>query len=86
MNENAEIELRRFEFAVGFTPSVPDPDNNNPLTKYNFIIYKVNFYNNDGTLDNKTVTLYVNVDSSNSDNAIYAGNAEETDLQLQSLH
>ena len=79
MNENGEIELRRFEFAVGFTPSVPDPDNNNPLTKYNFIIYKVNFYNNDGTLDNKTVTLYVNVDSSNSDNAIYAGNAEETD-------
>ena len=79
MNENGEIELRRFEFAVGFTPSVPDPDNNNPLTKYNFIIYKVNFYNEDGTLDNKTVTLYVNVDSSNSDNAIYAGNAEKTD-------
>ena len=79
MNENGEIELRRFEFAVGFTSSVPDPDNNNPLTKYNFIIYKVNFYNEDGTLDNKTVTLYVNVDSSNSDNAIYAGNAEETD-------
>lgn len=79
MNENGEIELRRFEFAVGFTPSVPDPDNNNPLTKYNFIIYKVNFYNEDGTLDNKNVTLYVNVDSSNSDNAIYAGNAEETD-------
>lgn len=79
MNENDEIELRRFEFAVGFTPSVPDPDNNNPLTKYNFIIYKVNFYNEDGTLDNKTVTLYVNVDSSNSDNAIYAGNAEDTE-------
>ena len=79
MNENDEIELRRFEFAVGFTPSVPDPDNSNPLTKYNFIIYKVNFYNEDGTLDNKTVTLYVNVDSSNSDNAIYAGNAEDTE-------
>ena len=79
MNENDEIKLRRFEFAVGFTPSVPDPDNNNPLTKYNFIIYKVNFYNEDGTLDNKTVTLYVNVDSSNSDNAIYAGNAEDTE-------
>lgn len=79
MNENDEIELRRFEFAVGFAPSVPDPDNNNPLTKYNFIIYKVNFYNEDGTLDNKTVTLYVNVDSSNSDNAIYAGNVEDTE-------
>ena len=82
MNENDEIELRRFEFAVGFTPSVPDPDNNNPLTKYNFIIYKVNFYNEDGTLDNKTVTLYVNVDSSNSDNAIYAGNAEDTESDV----
>lgn len=78
MNEEGKIELKRFEFAVGFTPSVPDPDNNNPLTKYNFIIYKVNFYE-DGTLDNKTVTLYVNVDSSNSDNAIYAGNAEDTE-------
>lgn len=79
INENDEIELRRFEFAAGFTPSLPDPDNNNPLTKYNFIIYKVNFYNEDGTLDNKAVTLYVNVDSSNSDNAIYAGNAEDTE-------
>ena len=78
MNENDEIELRRFEFAAGFTPSVPDPDNTNPLTKYNFIIYKVNFYNEDGTLSNETVTLYVNVDSSNSNNAIYAGNAEDT--------
>ena len=78
MNENNEIKLRKFEYATGFTPSDPNPDSDNPLTKYNFIIYKVNFYLEDGSLDPNVTTIYVNVDSSNDDNAIYAGNSEDT--------
>lgn len=78
MNENNEIKLRQFEYATGFTPSDPNPDSDNPLTKYNFIIYKVNFYLEDGSLDPNVTTIYVNVDSSNDDNAIYAGNSEDT--------
>ena len=78
MNENNEIKLRHFEYATGFTPSDPNPDSDNPLTKYNFIIYKVNFYLEDGSLDPNVTTIYVNVDSSNDDNAIYAGNSEDT--------
>ena len=78
MNENNEIKLRPFEYATGFTPSDPNPDSDNPLTKYNFIIYKVNFYLEDGSLDPNVTTIYVNVDSSNDDNAIYAGNSEDT--------
>lgn len=78
MNENNEIKLRKFEYATGFTPSDPNPDSDNPLTKYNFIIYKVNFYLDDGSLDPNVTTIYVNVDSSNDDNAIYAGNSEDT--------
>ena len=75
-NEEGVIERRRFEFASGFTPADPDPDNTNSLTRFNFIIYKVNFYNEDGTLSNDVVTLYVNVDSSDDSNAIYAGSSE----------
>lgn len=78
MNEKNEIKLRHFEYATGFTPSDPNPDSDNPLTKYNFIIYKVNFYLEDGSLDPNVTTIYVNVDSSNDDNAIYAGNSEDT--------
>lgn len=78
MNENNEIKLRQFEYATGFTPSDPNPDSDNPLTKYNFIIYKVNFYLEDGSLDPNVTTIYVNVDSSNDDNAVYAGNSEDT--------
>ena len=78
MNENNEIKLKQFEYATGFTPSDPNPDSDNPLTKYNFIIYKVNFYLEDGSLDPNVTTIYVNVDSSNDDNAIYAGNSEDT--------
>lgn len=77
MDEEENITLKRFEFASGFTPTVPDPNNTNVLTKYNFIIYKVNFYNEDGSLNPNTQTIYVNVDSSNSNNAIYAGNSED---------
>ena len=75
-NEEGVIERRRFEFATGFTPADPDPDNTNSLTRFNFIIYKVNLYNEDGTLNNNVITLYVNVDSSDDSNAIYAGSSE----------
>ena len=47
------------------------------IIKYNFIIYKVRFYV-DGVLEDSVRTLYINVDSSNDDNAIYAGNATDT--------
>lgn len=73
LTDEGKIEKRQFEFAAGFTPSVPDPTNTNILTKYNFVIYKVNFYKADGTLDTNVSTIYINVDSSNDDNAIYAG-------------
>lgn len=65
-----QVEERAFEFAPGFTPSQIDPDNNNILTKFNFIIYKVIFEG-----ESTVRTIYIVVDASDTDNAIYAGNA-----------
>ena len=53
------------------------PGETNIVNKYNFIIYKVRFYV-DGVLEDGVRTIYINVDSSNDDNAIYAGNATDT--------
>ena len=64
-----KVELKKFEFAPGFTPSQVDGSNNNVLTKFNFIIYKVIF---DG--EDTVRTLYVLTDASDKNNAIYAGN------------
>ena len=77
LNDEGKIELREFEFAASFTPSDPVPGETNIVNKYNFIIYKVRFYVN-GVLEDNVRTLYINVDSSNDDNAIYAGNATDT--------
>ena len=77
LTEEGKIELREFEFAASFTPSDPVPGETNIVNKYNFIIYKVRFYVN-GVLEDNVRTLYINVDSSNDDNAIYAGNATDT--------
>lgn len=67
-----KVEEKAFEFAPGFTPSQINPDNDNILTKFNFIIYKVIFEG-----ETTIRTIYIIVDSSDSDNAIYAGNASQ---------
>ena len=67
-----KVEEKAFEFAPGFTPSQINPDNENILTKFNFIIYKVIFEG-----ENQIRTIYVLLDSSDTDNAIYAGNASQ---------
>ena len=64
-----EVTLKKFEFAPGFTPVQIDQNNTNILTKFNFIIYKVIF---EGEVTPRT--LYVVTDSSDKNNAIYAGN------------
>ena len=67
-----KVEEKAFEFAPGFTASQINPDNENILTKFNFIIYKVIFEG-----ETQIRTIYVLLDSSDTDNAIYAGNATQ---------
>lgn len=67
--ETNKVSLKKFKFAPGFTPTQPDGSNTNVLTKFNFVIYKVIFEG-----ETTPRTLYVLTDSSDKNNAIYAGN------------
>lgn len=71
--KDGKIVKKQFEYAPSFTPSYPT-SGGSILTKFNFIIYRVCFYEN-GKLGNPQ-TVYISVDDANKDNAIYAGNVD----------
>ena len=77
-SDSTKIERYQFEFANGFVPSDVDTSDSNILTKFGFIIYKVNFII-DGVKESKVREIYINVDSSSTDNIIYAGTLTDPD-------
>ena len=77
-SDSTKIERYQFEFANGFEPSDVDTSDSNILTKFGFIIYKVNFII-DGVKESKVREIYINVDSSSTDNIIYAGTLTDPD-------
>ena len=81
-NETGEYSRRKFEFAPLFSPAdaATDPDAN-IITKYDFMKFKVKFYENetDETPKDEIETIYIFVGNENlsGDNAIIAGERDE---------
>lgn len=69
-------EMKKFEFAEMFTPVEPNATARNKAEKYAFIIMKVRFYEDDGTLGD-VQTIYVRASGYGEDNAIIAGNTSD---------
>lgn len=73
-----KINRYEFEFAEGFTPAEVNLGNTDIFTKFNFIIYKVHLIKN-GVKESTVRTIYINVDSSDINNVIYAGDVTDPD-------